>query len=231
MCFSAPASFTASAGLLVIGIITITQARTLPLKVLAGIPLIFAFQQFSEGLLWCSLSGAAYSGWKNAAMYIFLVFAQVVWPVYVPFTILLFETHPGRKKILYFLLGVGILTSVYLGYCLVSWNVEAVVEYHHIRYDMDFPLANRWFSGIPYLLAAVVSPFISSLKRLRVLGLALLTSYLVTRILYQDYLISIWCYFAAVLSVIILVIVRQLAREIPKAKGGNSAHPGMPERN
>jgi hypothetical protein len=213
MCFSAPASFIASAGLLVIGAVAIKRCKTRPQAVLAAIPVIFGIQQFSEGLLWLSLSSPEYASWHNASMYAFLFFAQVVWPTYVPLGILLLEEQPLRKKILVVFLSLGVFISAYLLYCLFLYKVTAAIIDHHIYYELNFPLANRWFSGLIYLLAAVVSPFISGFKRLRLLGLILLGSYLFTRIFYQDYLISVWCYFAAVLSIMILAIINNLRKQ------------------
>ena len=212
MCFSAAASFTAGAGLLIIGAISIRQSKTTPQRVLASIPLVFAVQQFSEGLLWLSLSGSAGAQWQPISMYVFLLFAQVVWPGFVPLTILLFEKNTRRRQILRILLAVGILTSLYFSWCLLFHNVSARIEGHHIKYETDFPLGNRWFSGITYLLAAVVAPFVSSLRPLRLLGILLLVSYLVSRIFYQHYVVSVWCYFAAVLSISILIIISNLRK-------------------
>lgn len=175
-------------------------------------PLIFSIQQFSEGLVWLSLSGRLNLHWQQPSIYVFLVFAQVVWPSFVPFTILLFEKNKRRKKILLGLLTVGILTSAYLSWCLFFYSVSATTGNHHIKYEWDFPLGNRWFSGLSYILAAVIAPFISSLKQLRFLGILLLVSYLASRIFYQDYIVSVWCYFAAILSISILIIIRGLRK-------------------
>jgi hypothetical protein len=212
MCFSATASLTAGAGLLIIGAIAISQSKTTPQRVLASIPVVFSIQQFSEGLLWLSLSGVITTQWQNISMYVFLVFAQVVWPSFVPLTILLFEKNVRRKQILRMLLIVGILTSLYLSWCLLFYNVSAMIEGHHIKYELDFPLGIQWFSGLTYILAAVMAPFISSLRPFRLLGILLLASYLVSRIFYQDYLISVWCYFGAILSISILIIIRGLRK-------------------
>lgn len=212
MCFSASASLTAGAGLLIIGAIAVSQSKTTPQRVLASIPVIFAVQQFSEGVLWLSLSGGIGTQWESISMYVFLVFAQVIWPTFVPFTILLLERNVRRKQILRILLAIGIITSLYLSWCLLFYNVSASIEGHHIKYELDFPLGNRWFSGVTYILAAVMAPFISNLRQMRLLGILLLVSYLISRIFYQDYLISVWCYFAAVLSISILIIIRGLRK-------------------
>ncbi|MCD6064939.1 MAG: hypothetical protein K0R82_2850 [Flavipsychrobacter sp.] len=212
MCFSAQASFAASAGLAVVGAVCFSRSKTTPQHILACIPLIFSVQQLSEGLLWLSLSQPAYAHWQRTAMYVFLVFAEVVWPAFVPLTILLFENDLRRKKVLRVLSGIGIFIAIYMSYCMAVYPVSASIEEHHINYQLDFPLGNRWFSGIPYLLAAVLSPFVSGVKFLRLLGWGFLVAYLVTRIWYAHYLISVWCFFAAILSLMVLYIINRLRK-------------------
>ncbi len=207
MCFSATASFTASAGLGVMAALAITSSKSGAQRLLAFMPLIFALQQFFEGMLWLSLMHTEYMQWRTPSMHLFLVFAQVVWPVFVPLSMLIFEKDTLRRKILQFLLGVGVFTSLYFGFCLLFYNAQARIEGHHIKYLLDFPFANKWYSGITYILAAAISPFFSSIKRLRILGYILTISYILTYLIYRDYLISVWCYFGAVLSVFCVIFI------------------------
>lgn len=209
MCFSAPASFIASAGIAVVGIAAIVQAKTRPQYILACIPIIFSIQQLAEGFLWLTLSNTGYENVQNVSMYVFLTFAQVVWPTYVPYTIFAYEKEAKRKKIIGFLLTLGMLTSGYLLYCLLFYPILPSIENHHIIYNLNFPLSDKWYSGTTYMLATVLAPLLSGVKRLRYLGLLLLISYLVTTVLYKEYLISVWCYFAAILSVYTIYIIRR----------------------
>ena len=55
MCFSAGASFGASALLGVAGAIAVTRATTIPQRLFASIPFVFSVQQLAERLLWLSL--------------------------------------------------------------------------------------------------------------------------------------------------------------------------------
>lgn len=212
MCFSAPASFIAGTGLLAIGVIAIKQSKNTPQYVLACIPVVFAIQQFTEGLLWLAISEADYAQWRHLAMYLFLIFAQVIWPVLVPTSILLFEKDRLRKKILYLLLGSGILAALYLGYSLIYYGATAAIENHHIKYQLSFPFSGKLLRGLPYMLATAISPFISSNKWLRLLGCALVISYIFTAFMYIDYLTSVWCYFGAILSGLILFINRKISK-------------------
>ncbi|MBB2148049.1 DUF6629 family protein [Pedobacter gandavensis] len=217
MCFSTTASFTAGAGLLLVGSISLVKAKTTSQYVLACIPILFAAQQLIEGLLWLALSHAAYARWSELAMYLFLAFAQTVWPIMVPLSMLLFEKDPVRKKILLGLLGTGVLSALYLGYSLLNYHASARIEEHHIRYSLGFPFQSRLLRGIPYMLATAISPFVSSHKLLRMLGWALVLSYVLTAIIYTTYLTSVWCFFGSILSMLILFIIVKMNSENLKA--------------
>ncbi|MDB5211525.1 MAG: hypothetical protein JWQ30_2352 [Sediminibacterium sp.] len=208
MCFSATASFMAGSGLLLIGVAAVTQSRNIPQKVFACIPLVFAIQQLSEGVVWLSISHDTYAGLHNLSMYTFLVFAQAVWPVLIPLSVLLFEKDRKRKKILYVLFAAGLFTALYLICGLVIFPVSVSVEEHHLKYHLDFPRLMKWVTDIAYMSSAALSPFVSSDKRVRFFGWMLLSSYILTTIFYQNYLASVWCYCAAVLSFTILFIIR-----------------------
>jgi hypothetical protein len=207
MCFSATASFTSSAGLGLVAVASIGYSKTVPQRVLACMPLMFAIQQFCEGVLWLALMHSDFIYLRSIFMHLFLVFAQVVWPVFIPFMTLLFEDEPARKKILQGLVGLGVLTALYFGICQIFYHSEVSITGHHLKYVIDYPFANKWYSGITYIVAAAISPLISSDKRLRILGYILGLSYLLTFIMYKEYLISVWCFFGAILSVFSLFFI------------------------
>src|SRR5438445_11955235 len=100
MCFSATASFGAGAVLGTIGIIAVAKTKTNPQRLFATIPLIFAVQQFTEGLLWLSLKDPALASRQFLLTHIYLVFAMAIWPLWVPLTIRLLEKDARRKKIM-----------------------------------------------------------------------------------------------------------------------------------
>jgi len=74
MCFSAQASFTASAIIIATGAVCVKKSTTAPQGILACIPLIFGIQQFTAGILWLSLSHPEMQRWNNLATHIFLLF-------------------------------------------------------------------------------------------------------------------------------------------------------------
>ena len=120
MCFSASASFAASAVLGTIGVIAVAKAKTNPQRVFAVIPLIFSLQQLSEGFLWLSLKDPALAAGQPFFTYGFLVFAMAVWPFWIPFSIWLLEKDVKKKKIMNGFVIIGAVVAVGVGIVLFS---------------------------------------------------------------------------------------------------------------
>jgi hypothetical protein len=207
MCFSAGASFGVGATLAVAGVTAIGMAKTIPQKVFGVIPLIFSVQQLCEGVLWLALGKPQeYGQWLNAATLSFLIFAQIVWPFWVPFSIWILETNRMRKKILFYTLMFGTVISIYMAYSLINYPPIASINHYHIHYETYSPFAISWLINIMYGTATIASPFISSRKRMRVLGFGILFSYLFTQIFLAEFVVSVWCFLAAVLSVVVIYV-------------------------
>lgn len=215
MCFSAGASFGASAIIGTIGIVTLKNAKTTNEIPFASIPLLFAAQQAAEGVLWIGLSSGNES-WKYFPVYIFLIFAQLVWPIWIPFSILQLENDRTRAPITKGMLGMGSCISLYLLYCMLVYEVKAEIHTGHILYTLSFPAAFAWITNVFYFVPTVVPLFISSIKRIQLLGLTVLASFVFSRIYFMEHLISVWCFFAAILSIIIFWIVSTLKKAIPQ---------------
>lgn len=219
MCFSAGASFGAGAVILATGAVCATKSTTVPQKVLSTIPFVFAAQQFCEGVLWLSSSHPALLPFTKVVIYTFLICAEVVWPIMMPISAMLLEKRKNVKIILKAFLALAVLVSAILLYFLIFYPVQATISCSHILYDVSYPIHIKYF-GLFYVIASVLPPIISSMKRMRLLGFVLVASYVVTIIFYQDYLISVWCFFASIISFIVLSMVIKLNRDINAAPAG-----------
>ncbi|MFD2518331.1 DUF6629 family protein [Salinimicrobium flavum] len=200
MCFSATASFGASGVLLIIGAVSILKANGMRQLPFAVIPLIFAIQQFTEGLLWLSLE-RAYPGNEGILTRFYLFFAEVMWPVWIPLCFLWLEHNTTRRRILKVLSGAGFLVAGYMAYCLMTYEVQSLIAENHIKYFLDYPRPLHGYGNLLYGLATVVPAFVSKAKGMEIFGLLVLVSYLVSFIYFRDSLISVWCFFAAVISI------------------------------
>lgn len=223
MCFSATASFGAAAALGTVGVIAIAKAKGTPQKVFATIPLIFSVQQVSEGLLWLSLKNADMASWKTSLTYIFLVFAMAVWPFWISFTVRLMENDAKRKRIMNFLVTIGAIVAIIVGIVLFLYPVEVMTPLcltcplsstpdvrNHLHYEFTFPPAAKSLIGtftVLYIMATIITPFISGIRKMKWLGIVFLVSYLFAVIFYNSFVVSVWCFFAALLSFVVLWII------------------------
>ena len=210
MCFSANASFGAGVVLVVIGVISIKKVQHPSQILFASIPLLFAVQQISEGILWVTLPNPAYTALSQVMTYVFLFFAQFFWPLWVPIAILILEKESKRKRIQKVLVGMGMIVALYFAYCLISYPVHSKIIGYHVTYKVEYPNLLGRYGGIFYLIATVVPPFFSHIKKMWMFGTSMLISYLITAIFYDHYVVSVWCFFASIISISIYAIMIEI---------------------
>lgn len=210
MCFSASASFGAGVALSIIGIVAIKKANSSSQIMFANIPLFFSVQQLTEGFLWLSFTYPEFAFLREVTTYNFLFFAHIVWPFWVPLAVLRLEKNEKRKLLLNGLLAVGVLVSLFLAYCLINYRVEGKMENLHMAYVLDYPKELSSHGGVLYGVATILPALFSTVKRMWILGVAILISYIFTAVLYEDYILSVWCYFASIISITVLLILDTL---------------------
>lgn len=198
MCFSMTASFAASSVLLASGAVAVAHARKLPSKYFAAIPLLFGIQQGIEGLQWLVDKPSAES---IALGYGFLFFAFLVWPFYTPFSVMMMEKNKKRKNILTYLTGFGALGSLYLLGSYLFLPLEVEVVHNSICYDIAVP---GMTVGMPLYVFSVCSSLFSTHWRAKLLGITTFIGFVITVLMYHYAFTSVWCFFAAALSVVVL---------------------------
>jgi hypothetical protein len=211
MCFCAEASFGASAVLSVIGIAAIKKVKTRDQIPFSVIPFIFAVQQFSEGFVWLALANPAFAFLGKVSSYIFLIFAQIIWPLLVPISITMLEKDKKRKRILNLFWGIGFLVSSYFTHRLIMYGVQANIAGHHVAYKQVFPDSLAHIIDVLYGLATIAPIFLSKVRRMWTFGVAVSIAYIITAIFYVHYILSVWCFFAAIISILIYLIFRGIA--------------------
>jgi len=213
MCFSATASFVTGSLLLGGGAASVKIARKPAHIPFAVIPILFGIQQFCEGFLWLVLENESHAKWESILTIAFLLFAQGIWPVWVPFSIWRLEKDEKRKKILASFLIIGGAVSVYLTYCILSFPVSANIRGGHVDYVLDFPHTETYYLAVFYLIPILLSPLVSSVKWMKVIGISIAASFLITKFFFDGYVISVWCFFAAIISIGVLLIVQKSLKE------------------
>ena len=200
MCFSATASFSAGAVLLVIGSLTLRSAsrpRALPF---AAIPLLFAIQQLTEGVIWLTFTAdAPLLNWVMTHVYSF--FSHVLWPAYVPLAVWLIEPPGRRRHLLLAFAAGGFTVATYLLYILVAFPIVSRPTGQHVEY-----VSPHFFAAVTmtlYLLSTTTSPLFSTHRMVKAFGALALLAFGAAYYFYAQWFISVWCLFAALLSAVI----------------------------
>ena len=209
MCFSATASFVAGTALSAIGVATIRKVERRSELPFAMIPLLFGIQQLVEGIIWLTFRHDA-PVLKQTMTYVYSVFSHTFWPIYIPFALGFLESTPWRKRALLAFQAAGLAAGLYLLYFIVTRPVVAQIDGQHIVQHVVY--LSPHFYGVPvlvlYLAATCISGLVSSHPFVKLFGVLALFSFLAAYLYYVRALISVWCFFAAVLSVIIYLHLR-----------------------
>lgn len=203
MCFSAEASFTGAVVLGIVGGAAIKNCSSRSYYFLAAIPLLFALQQLSEGFVWLHIS----YGWGPERVFLnaqrgFLLFAFFIWPIWVSLSLAVIETIRWRKILLYFILGCGaVLSLLNLSFALIHPVTVQAIN-HSLRYISELPYQMEW-----YFLIVLLPFFLSSLKKIWAFGLLIACAFPAALYFYEETFISVWCFFAAIVSLSIYKII------------------------
>lgn len=216
MCFSPQASFIASAFLTVVTVFSYFKLSRCQNRdnrqciSLLMVPLGFALQQFSEGFVWLSLLHN-YSTWVlNLSTYTFMFFAFIFWPAYVPACLYHLEQNDIRKDVLRVFRLIGYITAALLFVRMLYFGIHAQLANCHIMYTSNLAELSWFMAAVVmagYLIATVGSLMVSSVPRIRFLGILIGCAYLITYLFYINYLISVWCFFSALVSLLMYRIV------------------------
>ena len=226
MCFSATASFISGTALCVIGVATLKQTKASAEIPFALFPLLFGIQQLTEGVIWLSFSYNI-PVLRQVMTYIYSLFSHLLWPIYVPFAIGIMEVVKWRKKALLVLLVLGVTVGLFLLYWITVGPLNAEIISHHVVY------ISPHFYSVPvmilYFTATCVSCFFSSHGFIRLLGVLLVLSLIAAQIAHSIALVSIWCFFAAILSLLVYLHLRLRDKGWGKNKltiiqGGSTKH-------
>jgi uncharacterized protein DUF6629 len=202
MCFSPTASFTTAGLTAVVGFVSLSRVGAPREMPLAATPLLFALQQAIEGLLWIDLPLAPGGSLATGLTLAFLFFAEVFWPVYAPIAALLIEPSWRRRRLmlLCFALGVGI-GARFLWWILAHPH-DAVISDGHIVYLTEYRFSEP--VALAYLAATGLPLVLSSHRIVVALGSVILVGSAVAFVAYWEAFVSVWCFFAAAASALIL---------------------------
>ncbi len=213
MCFSATASFTVAGALLPAGAYCIATARRIDNKwiPLAAYPIAFSIQQAIEGVLWIGLNSGDQVTVAVASRG-FLFFSHFFWLAWVPFSVYWLGGEAWRRKLLLGLTGAGALfgLSVFLPTLFVAdWliveKVSHSLDYRTVLIYEGF--VDRWVLRGVYAFIVVSALLLSPERQTRTLAGLIVASLLGAALFFAHAFISVWCFFAAVLSTYVVIVL------------------------
>lgn len=220
MCFSAPVSYGAATVLVPTGLYAIYQARRLrqPYFVMGLVPIFFGIQQAFEGRVWQLVEAGDSAGAIPFAL-VFHFFSHFLWLWWIPLSSYVVEESERRKRVFLGVGAFGFLAGglVFLALLLNPDWMSVEVERHSLVYNVSSTYQAPVEVDIPipasalYGLIILVPLLFSSHRHIRIFGALVAASIALASAVYDYAFVSVWCFFAAALSIYFVFLIRRLA--------------------
>ena len=230
VCFSAEASFAVGLPLIPAGMYCVWAAAVKKPSYLglAIVPICFGVQQISEGFVWHALEHDAAAVARSWSL-VFLFFALAFWPCWFSVLTALMEPEP-RRKALFVALSLATTGWFWILYYPLLVGPESLLTiqpvHHSIQYDYPQLPIYGYVDKLPlrvlYFLSVALPPILTTEQRFgRIPGLVLGASAFLAAIVFNHAFVSVWCFFAAVLSIYCCIVFYRL----PAPTKDNSGRP------
>ena len=213
MCFSATANFVGSGVLGAVGVATLAEVKHRRELLFASLPCMFAVHQFTEGFVWLGLDQKLSAVVTHDVGALYVLFAQGLLPFLLPLGVLLIEPTPRRRRRM---LGFSILGSalaLYILWGLIAYPLQISVRQNSIVYENA--ITTTMVVAVLYVIATCGALFFSGFRDLVLLGAVNVVGLLVVMAVRRFAFTSLWCAYAAVVSVIIYFFFRRSRRRRP----------------
>ena len=213
MCLCAEVNFVASAVICAVGVATLAHTRH-PREVLfAAMPLFFALHQFTEGFVWLGLDGTIGEIARDNAAFLFVLYAQGLLPILMPLAVLLLEAPGWRRSVLTGITALGLVFGAYMVWGVMAFPTSCYAENHSIVYSNK--VTESIWTGAVYILVTCGALILSGHRVVRWFGVLNLIGLTVVMIVKAYAFSSVWCFYAAVISVMLYWQFRQGNIRVP----------------
>ena len=203
MCLSATANFVGSGVLGAVGIVTLTKVKHRRELLFAALPVLFAVHQFIEGFVWLGLDGMLSPTVTHDMGAAYMLYAQGLLPFLLPLSVLLFEPDRQSRRRMRPFLVIGVATALYILWALTAYPLQVYVRGNSIVYINQ--ATNNTAVAVLYVIATCGSLFFSKVRAMIIFGAANLGILLIVMEVKRYAFTSLWCAYAAIASLIILV--------------------------
>lgn len=202
------ADLVAGTALVPVAALTLRKVKYRRELLFAALPALFSAHQLLEVAVWAGLDGRVAPGLAEFAMRAYLFIAWPLLPTYMPLAVMLID--PRRRAAVAPLLVLGLIVSGYLGYVALANPVEVIRHDHGLEYATV--VAHPLFWAVLYIVTVIVSLLMSSYRWIVAFGVLNLIGLILVAIFYVQSFASLWCFFAAGSSLLILMhMIRQRA--------------------
>lgn len=226
LCLSPEVDVAAGVVIVALGVDAVRHTSHRRYLMLAGIPLLLGAHQLIEAVAWWSLQGKLAPATGDTAVAWYLGLAFVVVPLLVPISVLGVEPDPVRRRWMMPSLVAGGVAASMLAQALAAGPVRAAIGGRYLAYSVD--LTYGGFVVALYVAATCVPLLMSTHRRLAQFGLANLVAAAGLSWLLGTGLISLWCAWAAVGSVVIVTQIRSDAEAVSRASHHSRPPHSMP---
>jgi hypothetical protein len=213
MCFSAEADLIVGVVVTGAGVDALRHVRHKREVGLAALPLVFGAHQMIETFTWWGLEGSVPASVEQVSTWLYLFIAFLL-PVLVPLALLSIEPDPGRRRAIVPFVVLGAAVSAVILAELTAGPVTARIAGRYISYD-----AHLGYGGplTALYVAATCGPLLlSSSRRMVIFGALNLGAVAVLAWLMATGVISLWCAWAAVASLVIVAHLRTRPRSVDR---------------
>ncbi len=202
MCFSPEVDLAAG---LVIGAIGIDALRHVEDRrdvAIATVPVVLGAHQLIESVVWRGLEGRVPTAATEVAIAAYLVIALGIVPVLVPWAVKRTERDSRRRSMMAPFVVLGVVVAAVLVFSLADAPYGASIGGRYIAYHAR--VIGGGVTAGAYAVAVCAPLLLSSSSVLRVFGAFNVIAFFALSTLLVAGLISLWCVWAAVSSIVIV---------------------------
>ena len=176
---------------------------------LAGVPLLLGAHQLDEAFVWWGIEGHVPHDVGRVALWIYLLIAFVVLPIFLPLAVLALEPTAERRWRMAPFIALGAGVSTVLLVAMLRAPINATEHPYHVAYTIDI---NHGGVVVAFYVVAVCGALLfSGYRHIAIWGLANLVAVAILARITLDGLASLWCGYAAISAGAIALHMRYAA--------------------
>jgi len=207
VCFSPQADLVGGLAISGIGVDVVRHVhRRRDHMALAALPLILGAHQLDEAFVWWGQEGHVPAAVGRVALWIYLLIAFVLLPIFVPAAVYSLEQTKKRRRLMIPFIVVGVGVASWLFAAMVHGPLGVTVHPYHLAYTIK--PGHGLLVITLYVVACCGTLLFSSYRHVVLFGAVNLLAVVVIAKLTVDGFASVWCGWAAITSGVIALHMR-----------------------